>query len=101
MTASHPVPRITDLQRSAFWIYGVTAMVMREPLGIIVRQIAELGIGNGEVRLEILRVAVLLSLLSRLFLSSGLYFEQVYMQEGAAARYPRSSYAIDFLAGLV
>jgi hypothetical protein len=92
--------RITDLQRSAFWIYGVTAMIMREPLGVIVRQTAELGLGNWEVRLEILRVGVILILLSRLFLISGLYFEQVYMQPESGDRYPRRSYAVDFLAGL-
>jgi len=95
-----PPRRITDLQRSAFWIYGVTAMIMRDPLSVIVRQTAELGFGNWEVRLEILRVGVILILLSRLFLVSGLYFEQVYMQPESGDRYPRRSYAVDFLAGL-
>jgi hypothetical protein len=99
-TAPKPVRRVTDLQRSAFWIYGVTAMVMRDPLGVVVRQTAELGLGNWEVRLEILRVAVILILLARLFLVSGIYFEQVYMQPGSADLYPRSSFAVDFLAGL-
>jgi hypothetical protein len=101
MSPSKPVRRITDLQRSAFWIYGVTAMIMREPLGIIVRQTSELGIGHWEVRLGILRVGVILILLARLFLVSGLYFEQVYMQPESGDRYPVRSYAVDFLAGLL
>jgi hypothetical protein len=97
---ARPIRRISDLQRSAFWIYGVTAMVMREPLGLIVRHTTEAGLGNWQVRLELLRVGVILLLLSRLFLVSGLYFEQVFMQPESADRYPRRSYPIDFLAGL-
>jgi hypothetical protein len=76
-------------------------MVMREPLGLIVRHASEAGFGNWQVRLEFLRVAVILLLLSRLFLVSGLYFEQVFMQPDSADRYPRRSYPIDFLAGLL
>jgi hypothetical protein len=98
---AQPVRRVTDLQRSAFWIYGVTAMVMREPLGLIVRHTSEAGLGNWQVRLELLRVAVILLLLSRLFLVSGLYFEQVFMQPESGDRYPLRSYPIDFLAGLM
>jgi hypothetical protein len=98
--STKPVRRISDLQRSAFWIYGITAMVMREPFGIIVRHSTEAGWGNWQVRLEVLRVLVILLLLSRLFLVSGLYFEQVYMQPDSADRYPKRSYPIDFLAGL-
>lgn len=92
--------RITDLQRSAFWIYGVTAMVMREPFGLIIRHLSEAGWGNWQVRLEFLRVIVILLLLARLFLLSGLYFEIVYMQPDSGERFPRRSYPIDFLAGL-
>jgi hypothetical protein len=76
-------------------------MVMREPLGLIVRHISEAGFGNWQVRLEVLRVAIILLLLSRLFLVSGLYFEQVYMQPDSAEKYPGRSYPIDFLAGLI
>lgn len=97
---ARPDRRISDLQRSAFWIYGITAMVMREPLGLIVRHSSEAGLGNWQVRLELWRVAVILLLLSRLFLASGLYFDQVFMQPESAARYPRRSYPVDFLAGL-
>jgi hypothetical protein len=97
---TRPPRRISDLQRSAFWIYGVTAMVMREPLGLVVRHLSELGFGNWEVRVELLRVVVILLLLSRLFLDSGLYFERVFMQPESADNYPRRSYPIDFLAGL-
>jgi hypothetical protein len=92
--------RITDLQRSAFWIYGVTAMVMREPFGLVIRHTSEAGLGNWQVRLELLRVVVVLLLLARLFLLSGLYFEIVYMQPDSGERFPRRSYPIDFLAGL-
>jgi hypothetical protein len=95
------VRRITDLQRSAFWIYGVTAMVMREPMGLVIRHTSEAGFGNWQVRLELLRIVVILLLLSRLFLISGLYFEQVFMQAESADTYPRRSYPIDFLAGLL
>jgi hypothetical protein len=96
-----PVRRISDLQRSAFWIYGITAMVRREPMGLIVRHSTEAGFGNWQVRLEVLRVGVILLLLSRFFLLSGLYFEQVFMQPESADRYPRRSFPIDFLAGLL
>ena len=99
-TTSRPLRRISDLQRSAFWIYGVTAMVMREPLGLVIRHISDAGLRNWQVRLELLRIAVILLLLSRLFLFSGLYFEQVFMQPDSAERYPRRSYPIDFLNGL-
>jgi hypothetical protein len=98
---TRPVRRITDLQRSAFWIYGVTAMVMREPMGLVIRHVSEAGPGNWQVRLELLRIAVILLLLSRLFLISGLYFEEVFMQPDSSDRYPRRSYPIDFLAGLL
>jgi hypothetical protein len=97
---ARPVRRITDLQRSAFWIYGITAMVMREPFGLVVRHTTEAGLGDWQVRLELLRVAVILLLLARLFLLSGLYFEIVYMQPESADHFPRRSYPIDFLAGL-
>ncbi len=99
-TPARPTRRITDLQRSAFWIYGVTAMVMREPFGLIIRHTAEAGLGDWQVRLELVRVVVILLLLARLFLLSGLYFEIVYMQADSADRFPRRSYPIDFLAGL-
>src|SRR4051794_22867351 len=75
-------------------------MVMREPFGLIIRHTTEAGFGNWQVRLELLRVAVILILLARLFLISGLYFESVYMQPDSADRYPRRSYPTDFLAGL-
>jgi len=94
-------PRVSDLHKSAFWIYGVTAMVMREPLAGLVRHIASAGMGNVQVRLETLRVAVVLALMSRLFLESGLYFDEVYLRADSVARFPRRSYPIDFLSGLL
>jgi hypothetical protein len=99
-TPAPPTRRLSDLQRSAFWIYGVTAMVMREPFGILIRHTTDVGLGNWQVRLEWLRVFVILLLLARLFLIAGLYFETVYMQGDSAEQYPRRSYPIDFLAGL-
>jgi hypothetical protein len=95
-----PVRRISDLQRSAFWIYGVTGLVMRDPLGLVIRHISDAGIRNGQVRLEVLRIAVILLLISRLFLFSGLYFDQVFMRPESGDRFPRRSYPIDFLNGL-
>lgn len=92
--------RISDLHRSAFWIYGVTAMVMREPLGLVIRHITDSGIRDWQVRLELLRIAVILLLMSRLFLFSGLYFDQVFMRSDSGDRFPRRSYPIDFLNGL-
>jgi hypothetical protein len=92
--------RLTDLQRSAFWIYGVTAMVMREPFGTVIRHATENGLRDWQFHLELLRVIVILLLLARLFLSSGLYFETVYMQANSSQLYPRRSYPTDFLAGL-
>jgi hypothetical protein len=75
-------------------------MVMREPFGLIIRHTTDAGLGNWQVRLEWLRVFVILLLLARLFLISGLYFEAVYMQSNSSERHPRRSYPIDFLAGL-
>jgi len=96
-----PTRRLSDLQRSAFWIYGVTAMVMREPLGLVIRHTSDAGLNHWQVRLELLRVAVILLLLARLFLRTGLYFERVYMQPDSNDRFPRRSYPTDFLAGLM
>src|SRR6266567_2466788 len=93
--------RISDLHKRAFWIYGVTAMVMREPFAAVIRHTAGVGLADWQVRLELLRVAVVLLLMARLFLASGLYFDEVYMRPESAARFPRRSYAVDFLAGLM
>ena len=73
---------------------------MREPLGGVIRHATDAGLGNWQVPLEILRMAVVLLLVARLFLSAGLYFEVVYMQPDSSALYPRRSYPTDFLAGL-
>jgi hypothetical protein len=92
---------VSNLEKSAFWIYGVTAMIMREPLGTLLRHASTAGLGDPLVRDEILRVAVVLAFLSRLFLAAGLHFEIVYMRPGGEKRYPRRSYPVDFLAGLI
>jgi len=93
--------RISDLHKSAFWIYGVTAMVMREPFATVIRHTASAGFGDWQVRLEVIRVAAVLMLMARIFLASGLYFDEVYLREDSAARFPRRSYPVDFLAGLL
>ncbi|HWF09695.1 MAG TPA: hypothetical protein VG297_14600 [Bryobacteraceae bacterium] len=93
--------RLPDLHRSAFWLYGATAAVMREPMGAVLRHAFEAGFHDWQVRLEVLRLGIVILLLSRLFLVSGLYFEMVFMQPDAAVRYPRRSYPVDFLTGLL
>jgi hypothetical protein len=92
---------VADLHKSAFWIYGVTAMVMREPLGSWLRHAAESGLGAPAVQEEGLRVALVLALMSRFFLASGLFFDEVYLRPGSGTKYPRRSYALDFLCGLL
>jgi hypothetical protein len=101
MPTGSDAARVSDLHKSAFWIYGVTAMVMREPLAGVIRHIASAGAGDVQVRLEILRVAIVLALMSRLFLTSGLYFDEVYLRPDSAARFPRRSYPVDFISGLL
>jgi hypothetical protein len=93
--------RVSDLHKSAFWIYGVTAMVMREPFASVIRHASTAGLGDWQVRLELVRIAVVLVLMARQFLLLGLYFDQVYIRPDAAARFPRRSYPIDFLTGLM
>ncbi len=93
--------RISELHKGAFWIYGVTAMVLHDPVLHVLTHISEAGLANWQVRLELLRCAVLLTLMARFFLAAGLYFDQVYMQEASREKYPRRSYPVDFLAGLM
>ena len=93
--------RISDLHKSAFWIYGVTAMVMREPFATVIRHTASAGLGDWQVRLELIRVAIVLMLMARIFLASGLYFDEVYLREDSTVRFPSRSYPVDFLAGLM
>lgn len=95
-----PIARVPDLHKSAFWIYGVTAMVMREPLSIVLRHAAAAGWGDAGVHLEALRALIVWMLLSRQFSVLGIYFDRVYLQPDSAARYPRRSYPIDFLLGI-
>ncbi|GEM_PF-3925879 len=92
---------VTTLERSAFWIYGVTAMILREPLGIVLRHGSTAGWSDPVVRLEVLRTVLVLVLLSRLFLGAGLHFENVYMKADAGELYPRRNYPVDFLTGML
>lgn len=93
--------RLSDLHKSAFWIYGVTAMVMREPFASVIRHMAAAGVRDGQVRLEILRLVVVLALMSRFFLAMGLYFDVIYARANSGILFPRKSYPADFLAGLL
>lgn len=74
---------------------------MREPMGAVLRHAFEAGFHDWQVRLEVLRLAIVILLLSRLFLIVGLYFEMIFMQPDAAVRFPRRSYPVDFLTGLM
>jgi hypothetical protein len=74
---------------------------MREPIGGVLRHAFEAGFHDWQVRLEVLRLTIVILVLSRLFLEIGLYFEMVFMQPDAAMRYPRRSYPVDFLTGLL
>src|SRR5215510_832294 len=93
--------RVSDLHKGAFWIYGVTAMVMREPLSIVIKHTTAAGTADPQVQVEIVRMAIVLLLMSRVFLLSGLYFDQVYLRPDSAVLFPRRSYPADFLLGLV
>jgi hypothetical protein len=93
--------RVSDLHKSAFWIYGVTAMVMREPLAGMIRRLSSPGLGSFEVQGEVLRVAVVLALMARVFLAFGLFFDEVHLRSDSASRFPRRSYPVDFLAALL
>jgi hypothetical protein len=97
---STPAARVPDLHKSAFWIYGVTAMVMREPLATVLRHGASSGWNDPAVHLESLRALIVLAMLSRQFLAAGIYFDRVYLQPEAAERYPRRNYPFDFLFGM-
>lgn len=101
MTQSPPPARIPDSHKNAFWIYGVTAMVMREPLGVVVRSVSTDGIANRAVQVECLRLAVILLILSRQFLTAGTFFDRVYLGPDSAEKFPRRSYPLDFLTRLM
>src|SRR5262249_26006714 len=92
--------RIPDSHKGAFWIYGVTAMIMQGPLGVVVRGISSQGIGNRAVQIEVLRLLVVFLILSRQFLAAGTFFDRLYLQPDAALKFPRRSYPADFLTRL-
>jgi len=101
MSGSIGPARIADLHKSAFWIYGITAMVMREPVALVVRHAASAGVTNSDVQAELLRTVIVLGMMSRLFLAAGLYFDEVYLRPDSASRFIRRSYPIDFMAGML
>jgi len=98
--AEAPAYRIPDSHKNAFWIYGVTAMIMREPLSVMVRDLSAKGIADHAVQRECLRTAVILLVLSRQFLTAGAFFDRVYLQPDSAMKYPRRNYPLDFLTRL-
>jgi hypothetical protein len=98
--ADAPAPRVPDSHKNAFWIYGVTAMILREPLAIVTRDVTAKGFSEHAVQMECLRMLAVLLVLSRQFLSAGVYFDRVYLQPDSAAKFPRRSYPLDFLTRL-
>ncbi|HWC00579.1 MAG TPA: hypothetical protein VG672_27925, partial [Bryobacteraceae bacterium] len=100
MTPKPAAVRIPDLHRSAFWIYGITAMVMKEPFGVVLRHAAIAGWSDPAVQQEGLRALAVLILMSRQFLAAGIYFDRVYLAPESAEEFPRRNYPFDFLFGL-
>jgi hypothetical protein len=99
---SAPAPaRIPDAHKSAFWIYGVTAMVMREPLSIFIHDLSSTGPANPGVQLEGLRVFAVFLFLTCQFLSAGTFFDRVYLEPNSAAQFPRRSYPVDFISRMI
>ena len=101
MPESPPPARISDLHKSAFWIWGVTAMIMREPLAVVIRQVSAAGIASQTAQLVCLRTALILLILSRQFLAAGIYFDRVYMRPDSALRFPSRNYPLDFITRLM
>jgi hypothetical protein len=99
---SAPAPaRIPDAHKSAFWIYGVTAMVMREPLSIFVHDLSSTGPANPGVQLEGLRVFLVFLFLTCQFLSAGIFFDRVYLEPNSSAQFPHRSYPVDFISRMI
>jgi hypothetical protein len=92
--------RIPDLHRSAFWIYGITATVMKDPFGVVLRHASIAGWADPAVQEEALRALVVLMLMARQFLAAGMYFDRVYLAPESAERFPLRNYPFDFLFGL-
>jgi hypothetical protein len=92
--------RIPDLHRSAFWIYGITATVMKDPFGVVLRHASTAGWGDAAVQEECLRALVVLILMARQFLAAGMYFDRVYLAPESAEQFPLRNYPFDFLFGL-
>ncbi len=101
MSEQPTASRVPDFHKSAFWIYGVTAMVMREPLAIVLRHAATAGWADQGVQMEAARSLIVWLLLSRQFTVAGIYFDHVYVQSDSAARFPQRSYPVDFMLGVV
>lgn len=92
--------RIPDSHKQAFWIYGVTAMIMREPLSVAVHGLAAGGM-SARAQLEVLRVLIVFAFLTSQFLAAGVFFDRVYLRPDSAERFARRSYPVDFLTRLI
>lgn len=93
--------RIPDSHKNAFWIWGVTAMVMREPIGIAARRIFESGLSDPAAQLTALRTLIALLILSRQFLDAGIFFDRVYLRPDSYEKFPHRSYPTDFITRLL
>ncbi len=100
MSAQPPAARVPDLHKSAFWIYGVTAMVMREPLSIVLHHASTAGWANPDVLMEALRGLIVWLLLSRQFTVAGVYFDRVYLQPDSGVRFANRNFPVDFILGI-
>lgn len=100
MSPKPAVLRIPDLHRSAFWIYGITATVMKDPFGVVLRHASVAGWDDPAVQQEALRTLAVLILMARQFLAAGIYFDRVYLAPESAERFPLRNYPFDFLFGL-
>ena len=101
MSAQPPAARVPDLHKSAFWIYGVTAMVMREPLSIVLRHASSVGWANPDVLMEALRGLIVWLLMSRQFTVAGVYFDRVYLQPDSGAQFANRNFPLISYSGLV
>ena len=100
MSAQPPAARVPDLHKSAFWIYGVTAMVMREPLSIVLHHASTAGWANPDVLMEALRGLIVWLLLSRQFTVAGVYFDRVYLQPDSGVQFANRNFPVDFILGI-
>jgi hypothetical protein len=91
-----------NVLRNAFWLYSViVGLSIEEALKSVIPQIFALA---PEQRWEFipaaLRLFLFLVLIIRFYLGAAFFFEKVYFSE-KASEYPKKSYNLDFLFGLI